>query len=297
MALFGKPKVRGVVTLAIESTDVRLLTTKGDRVVKWKSVALPPGLVIDGLITNAVEMGEILDELFSAEDVERKRVITSLTSLRATPRLLTMPTLQASMLEQAITREAKKEMPLSLDSLYLSWQSMPGKEGQQQVYLLGVPRELVDAQVRSLEAAGIPPYAMDLKPLALIRAVGEGEAILVDLEQDVLNIVLVIDFIPAIMRSFSLRDESPDMQHKLDRLLSELTQTIRFYNDSHRGRMLETATPIYITGRLLDNREASEYLRNVIDRTIQRPSPPLTCPEEMPTMEYMTNLGLALKRG
>lgn len=296
MGLFNRPRVRDVTTLVIETTDVRFLTTRAGKVEKWGCLALPEELVLDGLITNAVEMGRILDEIFSAEGLERRRVITSLSGLRAIPRLLTMPKLQASVMEEAISREAKKEMPLSLENLYLSWESRLGPADQQQIYVLGVPRELVDAQVRALEAAGIPPYVMDLKLLALIRAVQRQNTIIANLERDVLNIILVVDYLPAIMRSFSVQGEDLDDQGRLDRLLTELTQTIRFYNDSHQGSPVQPATSIYTTGRLLDNPEAQEYLASALDRTVERPPSPIPCPDELPVMEYMTNLGLALKK-
>lgn len=296
MALFSKPKTRDVITLAIEPTDVRLLTLRGGKVDRWFSVDLPPGLVVEGLITNAVEMGKILDALFTAHNLPRKQVITSLSAMRSIPRLLTLPKLQASLMEEAISREARKEMPVSLESLYLSWQSMPGAGEQQRIYVVGVPREMIDAQVRALQAAGIPPFVMDLKPLALIRAVGQQEAIIVCLEDGLLDIVIVIDYLPAIMRTFSFEKEGLDALGQLERLLEELTQTVRFYNDSHREAMLQPSTSVYLMGRSLNNREAWEYLKGTIDRPVERAVAPFPCPEELPEMEFMTNFGLALKK-
>ncbi len=296
MALFSKPKTRDVITLAIEPTDVRLLTLRGGKVDRWFSVDLPPGLVVEGLITNAVEMGKILDALFTAHNLPRKGVITSLSAMRSIPRLLTLPKLQASLMEEAISREARKEMPVSLESLYLSWQSMPGVGEQQRIYVVGVPREMIDAQVRALQAAGIPPFVMDLKPLALIRAVGQQEAIIVCLEDGLLDIVIVIDYLPAIMRTFSFEKEGLDALGQLERLLEELTQTVRFYNDSHREAMLQPSTSVYLAGRSLNNREAWEYLKATIDRPVERAVAPFPCPEELPEMEFMTNFGLALKK-
>lgn len=296
MALFGKPRPRDLVALSIESTDIRFLSTKRGRVQKWGSVAVPPGLVSDGLITNALEMGKIVDQLFASQQLDRKHVVTSLTALRSIPRLLALPRLQASVLRETISREARKEMPISLENLYLSWQPL-GEVGQQQrVYLLGVPRELVDAQVRALKAAGVSPFAMDLKPLALIRAVNQDEAIIISLERDTLDVILVIDFLPAIMRTFSLEREHLNTQGKLDRLLNELIQTVRFYNDSHHSSPLKPGTPAIVTGRLLSSRDATDYLKATIDRPIERPTSPVPCPDEFPIPEYMTNLGLAAKK-
>ena len=116
MALFSRAThPRDVVTLYAESTDLRYLATEGGRVSRWGSVPLPEGLVTEGLITDAAEMGRIIDELFQEQALLRKRVITGICALRSIPRLLTLPRLQASLLEEAISREAKKEMPISLE--------------------------------------------------------------------------------------------------------------------------------------------------------------------------------------
>jgi len=299
MALFGigKAKMRDVTTLSIESTDLRYLTTSGGKVDKWGSVPLQPTLVERGLVTNANEMGRIIRTLFAEEGLDDKRVVSSLSALRSIPRLLTLPTLQASVMEQTIAREARKEMPVSLEDLYLSWQSMPGaNENQQRIYVLGVPRDLVDAQIASLEAAGIRPSSMDLKPLALIRAVGQREAIILCLESDVLDVVLVVDGLPAIVRTFSLARDHLDAQGRLDRMIEELSQTVRFYNDSHRSAPIHPGTAAYVMGKSVADGDAVEYLRNVMDRTLERPAAPLPGSNDLPLAEYMTNLGLAMKK-
>jgi type IV pilus assembly protein PilM len=297
MFSLGKPHQRDVVTLAVESSDLRYLSTKGGKAARWGSVPLPRGLVVEGLITDAAEMGRLVNDLFEAENLDRKHVVTSLSALRSIPRLLTMPRLQASLLEEAISREARKEMPISLENLYLSWQSMPGVGEQQRVYMLGVPRDLVDAQVRSLESAAIAPYVMDLKPLALIRAVNQAEAIIVNLEETSLDIVLVVDYLPAIMRTFSLERETLDDAARLERLQQELSQTIRFYNDSHSSASIRSSVPVFASGRLFVDDETNDTFRAMLGtRTLERVAAPLPVPKDLPLAEYVTNLGLALKK-
>jgi hypothetical protein len=286
---------RETVTLTIESTDLRFLSARG-RVLKWGSVPLPEGLVTGGVINDPLEMGRIVDETFRANDLDRRRVVSGVAGLRAIPRLLTMPKLQASMLEAAISREAKKEMPVSLENLYLSWQSLPAEGDQQRIYLLGVPREVIDVQVRMLEGAGIQPLAMDLKPLALVRAVGQDQAVIMSLEAGLLDIILVVEGLPAIMRTFGLDQGQDSMEENIDRLLGELNQTMRFYNDSHRNAMIRPNTPIYACGRVMTRPEVLAYLRDASDRPVEHPSSPLPCPDDLPVLEYLANLGLALKQ-
>jgi len=296
MDLLGKPRVRDVTTLVVESTDLRYLATRGGKVVEYGSEPLPAGLVVEGLVTDAVALGKLLDRTARAHGLDRKRVIMGVSGWRSIPRLLTMPKLQASLMEQTIAREAKREMPVSLENLYLSWQSMPGEAETQRIYVLGVPRELIDAQVRALQAAGIAPFAMDLKPLALVRAIRQPEAIIVSLEQDEMDIVLAIDYVPAIMRTFSLENEGLDLSGKLERLVSELNQTVRFYNDSHPDAAIKPSTSVFVAGKLLDDIQVFEQVKRALDRPVERPIAPLPCPPDCPALVYMTNLGLALKK-
>lgn len=296
MALFAKSGVRDATTLVVESTDVRFLVTRGGQVSRWGSAPLPDGLIEEGRVTDPAELGRHLDQLFTEFSLDRKHAITSLSGLRSIPRLLTLPKLQASLMEEAISREARKEMPISPESLYLSWQSMPADDTLQRIYVLGVPRDLVDAHIQALQAAQITPFVMDLKPLALIRAIGQPEAIIACLEQDVLDLVLVVEYIPAIMRTFALDRENLDPAGKIERLLGELAQTVRFYNDSHHDAPIRGATPVFLTGRLLGTPEAADMVRSALDRTVERPTSPLPGPEALPVSEYMTNLGLAMKK-
>ncbi|MEA3407286.1 MAG: pilus assembly protein PilM [Chloroflexota bacterium] len=296
MRLFGGLGVRGVVTVAFEAEELRFLTTQRNRVRKWGKVPLPTGLVSNGLVTSAVEMGKILDDLFEEQRLDRKRVITSVSALRYASRMITIPRVQAAVLQEAIVREAKKELPIPLDDLYLSWAPLPSAGEQQRVHLLGVRREFIDAQVQSLEAAGIRPFVMDLKPLALVRAVGESKAIIVNLETHTLDIVLVVDYLPAIIRTFSFVGEDVGRQGKRDRLRHELAQTIRFYNDGHGSAPVRPTTPVYVMGNLLGSPEAVSYMKGVLDRPVRLPRPPIGCPQGLPVPEYMANFGLALKK-
>ena len=289
-------KNQEVVTLVIESTDLRYLCVRQGQIYKWGSAPVPPGLVSEGTITNAVEMGQILEGVFQREVLDRKAVRCAVSGLRSIPRLLTLPKLQTSQFEEAVTREARKEMPVSLDDLYLSRTVMSTQGEMQRVYLLGVPRDMIDSHIRSFEAAGITAQQMDLKPLAVIRAINTADAVIVNLEDDTLDIILVVDFMPAIMRCFALSGQSMDQRSQLERMLNEMNETVRFYNESHLDAPIRANVPAFLTGRQLGDLELQEYLHPVIGRPAGVIESPYPLVEGLKLTDYATNIGLAMKK-
>jgi len=291
-----RKKSQDIVTLVVESTDLRYLCVRQGKIHKWGSVDIPPGLVSEGTITNAVEMGNILEGVFQREALDPNAVRCAVSGLRSIPRLLTLPKLQASLLDEAVTREARKEMPVSLDDLYLSKSIMASQGEMQRVYLLGVPRDVIDSHIRSFEAAALKARQMDLKPLAVIRAVNTPDAVIVNLEQSTLDIILVVGFMPAIMRCFSLDSQELDQRSRLERMLNEMNETVRFYNESHLSAPIRADTPAFLTGRELGDLELLDYLQPIIDRpcgVLQSPFPPV---EGLKLTDYATNIGLAMKK-
>ena len=286
---------REITTLNIEGSSVRLLTVKDKRVQRWGDMPLEPGWVKEGLILDPSSVGLVIRNLFASQNAPQRDVIVSLTGLRAIPRFLTMPKISPRLLEEAIMREARRELPLPLEDLYLSWQVIGEVGNQQRIYLLGVPRDLLDAEVRALEAAGIQPSVMDLKPLALVRAVNREQAIIADLEPESLDIIVVADYVPVIMRAFSL-EEGLSLEEKIERLVDELTRTVRFYNDSHPERPFPPETTVYLTGASMGDRAARNSFTRRVDYPVEVPDPPVEYPPDLPLAQYAVNMGLALKK-
>jgi len=288
-------RAKEITTLNIEGSSVRLLTVKDKRVQKWGDMPLEPGVIKEGLILDPPGVGLVIRNLFASQNAPKKDVVVSLTALRAVPRFLNMPKMSPHLLKEAIMREAKREMPLPLDSLYLSWQAIGEVGNQQRIYLLGVPRDLLDAEVQALAAAGIQPSVIDLKPLALVRAVNREQAIIADLEPDSLDVIMVADYVPVIMRTFSL-EEGLGLEEKIERLADELTRTVKFYNDSYPEKPFSPAATVCLTGALMGDRAARNSFTRRVDYPVEVPDPPLEYAPDLPLAQYVVNMGLALKK-
>jgi Tfp pilus assembly protein PilN len=284
------------VTLTISNHSIKVLSVKGRQVKKWGSLSLPSGQVRDGQINEPQAVGEAIASLFKSTGVPKEDVITGLAGLSYTYRFLDLPRVKPAMLDEVILRAARKEISLSLDELYLSWQLLPGKGEEQSYFILGVPRNSVDALEETLKIAGIEPYLVDLQPLALVRAASRNEAIVVSIEPDCFDIVFVAGGIPRVIHTISPRGEGATLEDNIGRLADELTKTAAFYQNRYPQSPLNTTTPLLLTGDLALELPASGLLQAEIDYPIEPLLPPLEYPPELPVASYTADMGLSLKK-
>lgn len=291
--MFGKRKV----TIDFDGRILRVLETRGKNILKWDSAALAPDLMDQGLINDPQGVGEGLSLFLSERNISKRRVVTSVSGFRSVSRVLSLPKVKPKNLEETVRRKAKQEMPLPLDETYLAWQEVKSDNEHIEVYALAVPRSIIDSQVETLRVAGIKPKVMEYKPLALVRLIDRTDAIIVNLERHSLGVIVVIDGVPEITRSVRLTGEELDSEAKVERLSIELARTTQFYNDGHRESPLNPQLPLFVTGGLLENPDFQEELSKATSFTIERPTLPISLPQEFPMLKYSVNLGLALKKG
>ncbi len=284
------------VALNISNSSIQVLSLKGRQVKKWRSLAIADGLVRDGLILQPKVVGEIIDTLFKANKIPRENVIVGLAGLSFTYRFLSLPRIKPALLEEAILRAARKEISLPLDELYLSWQALPGKGEEQDFFILGVPRNLVDAMLQTLSSAGLEPYLMDLRPMALARAANRGDAIVVNLQPDCFDIIFIASGIPKVIHTISPRSEGATLEDNIRRLADELAKTAAFYRSSHPESQLSASTPLLLTGELAAETPAIGLLQAEVEYPVEPLVPPVEYPPELPVAAYTASIGLALKK-
>ncbi len=280
--------------LVISNSSIKILSLKGRQVKKWGSLALKTGLVHDGLIHEPQAVGAAINELFKSTEVRKEKVAVSLAGLSFTYRFLDLPRMKPALLEEAVTRAARKEMSLPLDELYLSWQFVPGKGDEQSYFVLGVRRNIVDAAVQTLSIAGIEPYTLELQPLALARAANRRDAIIVSLEPDCFDIVFIADGIPGVIHTIGPRGEGSTLEDNIRRLADELTKTAAFYQSSHPASHLTPETPLLLTGDLASGVPASGLLQAEVEYPVESLIPPVEFPPGLAIASYAAGAGLAL---
>lgn len=284
-----------VITLYIDDTSIRLLVAKGKQVQKWTRLPLESGLVRDGVIFEEDQVAGKIKELFKLEKVPTQKVIAGLSGLNSIYRLVTLPELPEAILAEAVRNEAKRVIPVSLDQVYLSYQSLPGPKGETNIFLAAFPRNTADAFVRTLRQAGVEPYLMDLAPLALCRNVNEPRAIIINAWLTHLDIVIMVDRVPQVIRSLSLPGEATSLSEMMPAIIEEFERTVTFYNSSHLEEPLDSTVPVLVSGDLGEVPESWQLLAGESSYTVSILPSPMGFPEGFNPSQFMINMGLALK--
>jgi len=284
-----------VTTLFIRDTSINLLVMKVGQVEKWASLPLEPGLVSQGLIVDEAQVADKVKQIFNETGAKTTKVITALSGHDSLYRILTLPELPEAILPEAVRREARRTIPTPLEEVYFSYQRLPAPQGESRIFLVTFPRNLVDALVRTLRQADVKPYILDLAPLALCRIPNEPRAIIVNARLEHLDVMVLADRLPQVIRRLSLPGEAESLEGRLPLIIEEFNRTVAFYNSSHMEKPLDSTVPVFVSGDLA---EAPENWQSVASRTGYSVSPlpsPVEPPEGFDPNEFMVNMGLALK--
>lgn len=284
-----------VTTLFIRDDAINLLVMQGERVEKWASSPLEPGLVSQGLVVDEAQVAEKLKELFKLQEVGMGKVVAGISGHNSVYRIITLPELPEAVLPEAVKREARRVIPVPPEEVYLSYQSLPATKGETLVFIAAFPRNTADALYKTLHRAGLQPHIMDLAPLALCRTVNQPRSIIVNDRGDHLDIMVMVDRVPQLIRRLSLPGEAESASERLATITEEIDRTVAFYNSSHQEDPLNATVPMLVCGDLARTAESWQALADKSAHPVSILPAPVEFPEGFDANEFMVNIGLGLK--
>lgn len=288
----------GVVTLDIDSTAIRLMETRGKVVKNWASASLESSEAAteEEASPEAEPLGSVVKELMNSSGIRARDITASVSGLYSVSRIVPMPIPEpGATMEEAFEDLARETMPLVEDKLYLTWQTILTGEGEPHALLIGVPRDTIDNEVQSLKAAGVNPSILELKAIALTRAVNREQALILNTEPASFDIIVVVNSIPEIIRTIPWQPEKLTPEEKAEHLAVTMELTVDFHNARHHDTPLDPDTPLFITGQMPEESIPRDKLEARLGYPIEPLAPPLECPADFPVSQYAVNIGLALR--
>ncbi len=286
---------RRIVTVDIDEAAVRIVQFRGTRVEKWVTIPLEPDGNGGTSTRNPGLLAAKIRDTFKSHGLVKKNVIAGLSGLYTVTRLITMPHQSRDNLsQQTVTSAAKNLMPLDVNDLYIAYQPVSTNEEGRQVLVTGVPKDRLDYDVRALKEAAVSPHTMDLRPMALARAVGRDEALILNLEASSYDVIIVADGLPQITFASAWQPDSLPAEGRISYLGEVVERAVAFYNTEHPGSPLSPNISAFVTGALSTGSEVSG-LEARLGIPVEKLTPPFSYPDSLPVSQYAVNFGLALK--
>jgi type IV pilus assembly protein PilM len=286
---------RQVTSIFIGDSIISVLEASGKQPQNWATLPLAPGLVKDGTVLDINAVAARVREVCQSAHIGGGKVVAGISGINCLYRIITLPSLPGNMLPEAVQREAARVLGVPMEQFYLSWQTLPSTSRSEiRVYLVATPKRTVDTLISTLRKAGLNPYLMDLKPLALARTTTESEAILLDVQPTSFDIIIMTEMTPQVVRSLPVAADT-GQEERLSIIRDELERAITFYNSSHKDSPLEQTAPLLVSGEIAGQEDTWELLAGEQGRPVRLLPCPLKAPDEFPCSRYVTNAGLTFK--
>lgn len=284
-----------ITTLNISSNVIKYIATNGDGKVKHGSIS-PEGLINNGLILQPDAIASQIKTMFSSNALPKDRVICSINGLPFSYRLFTLPKMEPAAFNEAVVRAIRKEMPISPDEMYLLWQAYPTENNEWQVLVAGVTRQPVDNLIKTLAAAGIRPYFLDLQHLSLARLSGEKDCIIVECEKDYSNIVMLVGGVPQALHIIPSLGPQAALQDEIRQVVGRLNKVVNFYNGNHPKNPIKDTAKVLLTGELASDESVIELVQQEVNYPVELLTPTNKEIPDLPIHEFAVNAGSLLMK-
>lgn len=170
------------VGLDIGSSAVRAAemdVAGGRRVLRrFAQVDLPPGAVVDGEIVEVEVVSRALRQLWESGEFSTRRVVVGVSSQRVIVRPADVVAMPEADFRTALQFEAQELIPIPVDEAVLDFTILEpvvstddaSGTAKMRILLAAAHKELLRSHLAAVEAAGLSAVAVDLVPLALLRA-------------------------------------------------------------------------------------------------------------------------------
>jgi type IV pilus assembly protein PilM len=137
----------------------------------------PVGAIQQGIVTDAKALGAAIKQLCQKNGIRAGKVVAAAAgSAGVVVRVIEVPKMTPSELAETMKWEVERHIPFPVNDVEMAYQSIddgaaadPNAQNME-VLLAVAQRDMVAAQLSTLETAGLRPVAIDVEPLAIGRS-------------------------------------------------------------------------------------------------------------------------------
>lgn len=151
---------------------------------------LPEEAIQDGKILQPVAVQHYLARLWKGMKLGSAEIRVCISDSACVTRALEFPKMPARELERSLRFEVERELPMSPRDAYLAWQVIEEQKTKETVFLVAAWRDVIEGYLDALQGLG-RVTVMEPRSLAMARAVGLPDALLIDWTGDRMHVVTV----------------------------------------------------------------------------------------------------------
>jgi type IV pilus assembly protein PilM len=176
-----RPSGGAFVGLDIGTQNIKVIEVRGfGKSLQVTALAIgdtPPGSIQQGIVTDAKALGAAIKQLCQKNGIRAGKVIAAAAgSAGVVVRVIEVPKMTASELAETMKWEVERHIPFPVNDVEMAYQAvddpaLADPNAQNMEVLLAVAqRDMVAAQLNTLETAGLKAVAIDVEPLAIGRS-------------------------------------------------------------------------------------------------------------------------------
>jgi hypothetical protein len=284
---------REIIGLSIEGNDLRIICVQEHEIVRFINRPLDPKLIPDGVVPDPAAFGLAVKKILTDYNLNPATVIAGFPDVKAVSKIVELQKQRGLSFADAVKRAARIELLVDDTGWRVFHQVVAQHSEQMKVFLLAVRRAPLADYMKGLKLAGIAPVMVDLRPLAMVRAVDQPYIIIAHVERTSLDLVIVANNLPAIMRSTLL--SSTDGVVSMSGVVDEISKAIDACDRNNPDHPLDPSVPIALSGELSTTPELQQGIQDKLKRTIVTTRCPLTAAAGFDTANFIVNIGLVLK--
>jgi type IV pilus assembly protein PilM len=277
--LFGRRKP--VVGLDIGSSSIKLVeildTAQGYMLNHFSMLALPRGVIVDGVLQDPRTLTERLKELFKRTGLGNKGIVTSLSGHSVIVKKVNFATMEDKELRELIHDEAGKYLPFdNMSDVNFDFQILGPTDynpNQMNVLLVAAKKDVINSYTDVITDAGLSAMIMDVDSFAIETMYEENYKydendiiVLVNIGASITNINVVQNAGSIFTRDFTLGGNA-------------VTEAVQ----GRLGVSFDEAESIKVGGAVSDESAAKEIRDNLL--TYAEP----ICSEIERSVEYFTS--------
>ncbi len=156
---------------SLKIAQVKYLSSDSVQLLKLSKSEISKGLINN---TDINTLADEIKKLRSQSGISTKKVVVALPESSIFSRLVLLPEVEETKLEQAIYYEAKQYLPVLIEDVQLEWIPVSRTKSDGKVFvqylLVAAPKKIVAKYLELMNLAGLDPIAVETETIATARS-------------------------------------------------------------------------------------------------------------------------------